>query len=391
MTREDVLNDVLTLKGDNWLLELPTGFGKSKLAIEKAKQYKATNILLVVNRNVHKENWEQEFNKWWKNRKVTITKTTYVSLPKYKGTYDFCIMDEAHHLSERCREALCDFNIKHCILLSATVKKELKDSLNEVFGNLTIYTKTLRSAITNDILPDPKVYLIRLQLDNYFNTETIVRNPKAKGTPIKISWKDRHKYSKIKKHPVIIYCTPKNYLEDSDNQIEYWKNVYLNIHRNSAKNMWLSLCSKRLRWLSDKKTPYIITLLKYLDNYRTLTFCNNITQTELLGKYCINSKNKDSIQNLELFNNHNIDHITACNILNEGMNLIDCQVGVYANLNSSDTIIKQRIGRLLRHPKPVVIIPYYANTRDEELVHKMMEDYNKDLIISTDDYKNIRI
>jgi superfamily II DNA or RNA helicase len=62
------------------------------------------------------------------------------------------------------------------------------------------------------------------------------------------------------------------------------------------------------------------------------------------------------------------------------MNLTDCQVGIYANLNSSETIIKQRIGRLLRHKNPVIIIPYYKNTRDEELVNKMLENYNEDLV-----------
>ena len=67
-------------------------------------------------------------------------------------------------------------------------------------------------------------------------------------------------------------------------------------------------------------------------------------------------------------------------MLNEGMNLVDCRVGIYANLNSSDTIIKQRTGRLLRHPNPIIIIPYYKRTREEELVDKMLKDYNPELV-----------
>ena len=62
------------------------------------------------------------------------------------------------------------------------------------------------------------------------------------------------------------------------------------------------------------------------------------------------------------------------------MNLIDCQVGIYASLNSSDTMIKQKLGRLLRHPNPVLIIPYYNNTREEEIIEKMLEDYNPELV-----------
>lgn len=38
------------------------------------------------------------------------------------------------------------------------------------------------------------------------------------------------------------------------------------------------------------------------------------------------------------------------------------------------------VKRLLRHKHPIVIIPYYKNTREEELVAKMLEEYNKESI-----------
>ena len=43
MTREDILKEILSLKGNNLLLELPTGVGKTKLSIEKIKQLKGKN------------------------------------------------------------------------------------------------------------------------------------------------------------------------------------------------------------------------------------------------------------------------------------------------------------------------------------------------------------
>ena len=81
-----------------------------------------------------------------------------------------------------------------------------------------------------------------------------------------------------------------------------------------------------------------------------------------------------------MFNTGKIKHITACDMLNEGMNLTDCRVGIYANLNSSDILIKQKTGRLLRHKHPVIIIPYYKGTREQEIVEKMLENYNPDLV-----------
>ena len=78
-------------------------------------------------------------------------------------------------------------------------------------------------------------------------------------------------------------------------------------------------------------------------------------------------------------------------MLNEGMNLVNCQIGIYANLNSSETIIKQRTGRLLRHKNPIIIIPYYENTRDEELVDRMLENYNPELITTVNSIYEIKI
>ncbi len=379
MTREQVLEDIKTIPNKNILLTFPTGFGKSRNAIERVKHLSRNNgtLLIVVPRNVLKVNWTEEINKWWKNCKLNITFTTYVSFPKYKGTWDFVIFDEAHHLSERCREALCDFNIKHSILLSATVKKELKEELKEVFDDLYYYDISLRKAINNNILPDPTVYLLPLELDNKIPNERIINNPKAKGKIIYSSWAERWNYLKIKNNPVHIFCTQSQYVLNLNKKIDWFKKKR---HIESFRNKWLRLCGDRLKYLSDCKIPTVLKILEHCNSERTLTFCNNIEQTQKLGEYCINSKNKESLRNLRLFNLGTITHITACNMLNEGCNLVNCRIGIYANLNSSETIIKQRVGRILRHPNPIIIIPYYKGTREEEIVKKMIEDYNSQLI-----------
>lgn len=73
------------------------------------------------------------------------------------------------------------------------------------------------------------------------------------------------------------------------------------------------------------------------------------------------------------------------------MNLVNCRVGIYANLNSSEIIIKQRLGRILRHKNPVIIIPFYKDTREEELVQKMLEDYNPELIKIINNITDIKL
>lgn len=323
MTREDIQKEIISLKGTNWLLELATGLGKSKLALDKVRSLSKTkkNLLIVVPRNVHKQNWKDEIKKWWPRCKWDITFTTYVSLPKYVGKWDFIIFDECHHLSSRCRAALNDFDIEHSVLLSATVNKNMKEELVKVFNNLTFYKRGLRDVIEDEILPDPKVYLWPLTLKTDLPTEVIIKNKSSKKPIVECSWVTRGKYIWQKEFPVKIYCTQRQYLTDLDNQIKYWKKRYMTTRAPMAQNRWLKLCGDRLKWLSDKKVGLLYQLLEYLKDCRTLTFCNSIDQTEKLGEYCINSKNAASVSYLEDFNNGKIDHITTCNMLNEGRHI----------------------------------------------------------------------
>ena len=262
--------------------------------------------------------------------------------------------------------------------------------ITSFFSNIRIFSTTIKEAINQEVLPNPKVFLIPLYLNTNNNSEIIVKNPKKKKE-INCLYQNRWQYLKNKEYKINIYCTQEQYLLDLNNQIEYFKKQYMYNRNEILKNRWLYLSGERLKWLSNKKIPYIQTILKKVETERTLVFCNNIAQTEYLGKYCINSKNKQSSEYLNDFNNKKIHHITACNMLNEGMNLVDCRIGIYANLNNSDIIIKQRLGRILRHKNPIIIIPYYKNTREEELVNKMLEDYDEDLITIISDIKDLKI
>ena len=396
MNREEVRDSILNISTShkNILIELPTGYGKTKQALDIVKKHikLGEKILIVIPRIVLINSWKEEIKKWKLEKYLSyVTFTTYVSLPKHADKWELIIFDECHHLSERCRESLTSFTINRSILLSATVKLSIKDELREVFDNLYCYKISMREAIDNEVLPDPTIYLLPLTLNNSIQTETIVKNPKGHTPAIITDWNNRWSYIKQKDRKVLIKCTERQYYSDLDSQIEWFKNKYMRSNNDIFRNKWLRLAGERLKWLSNSKNKTVYNILKKLDKERTLTFCNSIEQTELLGSYCINSKNKNSLNILDKFNSGKINHITACNMLNEGMNLVNCRIGIYANLNSSETIVKQRLGRLLRHKNPIVIIPYFIDTREEELVNKMLEDYNEDLIKIITDINEIKL
>lgn len=386
ITREIVREDILSLSNSSILAELPTGFGKSKLALDvvndRVINRTVTKVLIVVPRLVLIQNWKDEIIKWGYEKWLNMFDfVTYVSLPKkiYESpVWDMIVFDEAHHLSERCREAVKDVTILNSILLSATVSREMRRELQVLFPDLHITKITTKQAIQEEVLPDPRVFLIPLSLNRTSVTHEIVKNPSQK-IEVKVSYADRWKWKGVKNRRIVIPCTQGQYYDDMSSMIDWYKKKMFN---ETFKNLFLRKSGERLKWLSDQKTAYVKHLLDLLDKERILTFCNGIPQTGELGKYCINSSKskKENEANLEKFNSGKIKHITACNMLDEGMNLTNCRVGVYAVLNSSDRMIAQKLGRLLRHPDPVIIIPYYKGTRDEELVNKMLENYNPALV-----------
>lgn len=391
MTREQIRNDILNLKSKYILAELPTSVGKTRVALEFMNDKKATgNILIVIPRLILIDNWKKEFIKWGYEPYLTqVTFTTYISLPKYtKGkVYDLVIFDECHHLSERAREAAEELISNYILLLSATVNRTLKKEFKMLFPQLECYKISMREAIDEDILPDPEVFLIPLELNNKV-TETMIINPKAKKTT-EVSFTYRFMARKDKNTKYIIKCTQQEYYSDLSAMVDFYKRNYFHTNNQAIYFRWQQKAKERLMWLSGLKNNVVLQLLEKLKDKRTLTFCNGIEQTEILGKYCINSKNTESDSILEDFNNEKINHITACNILNEGANLTNCQVGIFVSINSSDTMRIQKLGRILRHKEPKIFIIYYKDTREEELVLEMLENYNSELVTVVSNLKEL--
>lgn len=392
MNRDSVREDILAIPNKAVLLLLPTGYGKSLMGMDLCLRDNPQSILIVVPRVVLIQNWKDEFKKWGNDEYLDrVTFSTYAGLHKVSDIHFSCvILDEAHHVTPRVQDLLTYITYDKIIMLSATVKRDLKCGLRDMFPDLYCYKVNMKEAIETKVLPDPVIYLLPLTLDNKYNTENIVKHSSGK-TSVTCSYKDRWNYMRNKNIKLTIKCTQLQKSVETNSEINFWKGKYMSTGDEMFKNKWLHLAGQRLKWLSNLKNPIVLSLLALFKNERVLTFCNSIDQTVELGRNCINSKNKDAVKVLESFNKGDIRHITACNMLNEGINLINCRIGIYANLNSSEIIIKQRLGRILRHKSPVIVIPFYKGTREEKLVTKMLEDYNPKLIHIVENITDIKI
>ena len=395
MTREDLrvaVKEALT-KSNNIAIQAGTGIGKSKLALEllyelSTRQLGTLKVLIVVAERAHIGNWHAEMIKWNLSFGSAII-ICYASLKKYVDTeWDAIIFDEAHHLGSDLRlDIFSTLKAKNMIFLSATLKDSLLWELSQYCGHIESVKMGLQEAFNSNILPEPKIRLISLTLDNKNYTETVIqeRGYKSKRKCITCNYPDRWKYLKNKREysnlTLTIRCTQQQKYDFLSEQFIYYKNQYMRTRNEAIKNKWLQYGSKRKMYLGLLKTDYVKDVLETVKDKRFICFCTNIEQAEALGgKNAIHSKMKNPLEIIDKFNNKEIDNLFAVGMLKEGMNLNDIQVGIIVQLDGQEISFIQKFGRTLRAESPIQYIIYYRGTRDEEYLNKALESINKDYI-----------
>ena len=402
MTREELYNQGLESAKQNTRLAFlwSTGVGKSKMAIGIANYLSENNselkVLLVVAETAHKDNWKEEFKKWKLNKKINITIECYASLKNYQNTqWDLIIFDEAHHLGSDLRlEMLRTISAQNIILLSATLQDQLLYALQNIFGQFKVSRVTLQDAIQWGILPEPKIYLYALTLDNTRYTETIIEEWGKKNKEISIHctysqrWeyiKNRKKYPNIK---LIISCTQQQKYDYLTTQFNHYKTLYLNTRQINFRNKWMQAGSVRKRFLGECKTVYAEHLINEFrkKNKRFICFCSSINQAEELGKILksknniIHSKKQKTQDIINKFNSKELNELYCVSMLVEGQNLNNIEAGVIVQLDGEERVFLQKFGRVMRADSPVQYIFYYKGTRDEEYLNKAIEGIDKKYI-----------
>ena len=392
MHRRHINKRAIQLAQDNNLvaLEWATGVGKSKAALDIFKTLHTHepefSVLLVVAELAHIKNWQDEADKWGYNSMYNehVFVTTYASLKhQVSKFFDIIILDEAHHVGSDLRlDFIQKIGFDKMILLSATFGQELLPQLEaRLQQKIIVDTITLRNAIDWDILPDPSIYLIPLQLDNNTNSETITEEwgTKQKRRTIHCKYEDRWTYIANKKvHTdvsLIITCTPMQKYSFISDKIEYLKKMTFRTNNQGIRNKWLQMGSQRKRFLGDMKTEVAREVLKSIEGKRFICFCSSIEQANELGNgNAIHSKKDDPAMTIEQFNTGQIDSLFAVGMIKEGQNLTDIEAGVIIQLDGTERQFIQKFGRSLRAKDPIQYIFYYEHTRDQEYLDKILEE-----------------
>lgn len=395
MTREQIDKDCLdiALNDKNKIIayELATGIGKSKISLNIIHNFWLQNpnikVLLTIIELAHIDNWKAEINKWGYNHLLDcISIETYASLKKHKNLkYDFIILDEAHHIGSDIRmDILNNISFYKLFLLSATLGNDLKVNLENLFKEKVIsYSISLQKAIDYGILPVPKIFLIPLTLNNIRLDQTLVkeRGKKELRKVVNCKYEDRWKYLKDKTNYanliLNISCTQLQKYQNYCEEFEYYKKQYFITQKEVIKNKWLQTGNQRKKYLGELKTVHAYKLLKTLKDKRYICFCSSIEQADLLGNTnAIHSKKDNSLEIINKFNTKEISNLFAVNMLQEGQNLKDIEVGIIIQLDGVDRAFIQKFGRSLRAEDPVQYIFYYKNTKDEEYLKNILENIN---------------
>lgn len=381
MTREEIKEKVLANKSKALLLELATGVGKTYLAIEKLKQLNPKNVLVIVPKRVLVDNWKAEFKKF--GAEDVLAKTTiicYPSVKKYIGKWDAVVLDEAHNITPAVILESRKNVVENYIYLSATLPREKSEYLKHLskdHGGMDRIKVSISDAIDSEILPQPKFIHHKLDLRDYNHVECIYhKKMKSSNKDVKtIDYVDYPRFvSKRNRNmpDLKIRCNPTQYLEILEDSIEYAKNRYEAYGTVTYKNIWMSLCRQRLVFFASLKTQYGQSLIE--KGKRCIIFCGDIKQATAFSKHHIVSKDKSSVENLKKFNNEEIDILSSCNILNEGVNITNCPMAIFLKIDGSQVKFVQKIGRSLRHKEPEIHLVYFKGTREEVLINKMLEE-----------------
>jgi len=158
---------------------------------------------------------------------------------------------------------------------------------------------------------------------------------------------------------------------------DYWSRRVMEAATPKSKMMATIMRMKKLMEFKSKE-EYAKKLLQNTTE-KCILFANTIEQARNICEHTYDSKNPDSITNLEMFGKGDITKLSCVLQLSEGINIPNLKEGIIMHSYGNERKSSQRIGRLMRlNPKETstIHILCYAGTTDERWVRDALADYD---------------
>ena len=349
MTRDELKKYInAEIKEDNksYILNLPTGYGKSALSLHIVNKIKGRNpkVLLLIAEKAHRNNWKLEIEKYLK-KKIDLRIECYQSLHKLKdSSFDIVIADEAHHLNTDKRlQLFYTISLSYSIFLSATFNKKFKELLSSRYNSIE-FSVDLQTAIDNNTLPTPRILILYSDIPK---TDSIYELRIGRtNNPLTIRCK-YYEYRKVKlKNPnatIIASATFEECCKYYKSLRKYYAERKAYDFSRATRDKYLRAVLNEKRFLGENKTNILIGYAQKFRqaNKRFLIFSTSINQAEKIGN-ALTSKSKNQSKIINDFNEGLTNELITVNMLQEGQNLVNTEVGFIAQVDASDRSMIQK-------------------------------------------------
>lgn len=370
MTKEQINNEALavlkTFKRSS--AHLSVGVGKTKLGLNhfelvlrkvQEKLFRDAKALVVAPRKKIIEGWKEEAEKWGLEHLLeNITFSTYRSLTKQDLDYDVIYLDECHSLKNSHNSYLKNFQ-GYILGLTGTAPAYENSEKGKMVATYcpVKYTYLTDEAVNDKLLNDYKiiVHLLELSTDNTFKVE--IKDKKTKK--VTKSW-----MTSEKKH------------------YDYYTTRCNEASTPKSKSFAGIMRMKQMHKFPTKD-EYARDLLMS-SNEKCILFANEKKQADNLCDHSYHSGNKNSKENLKMFEDGTITKLSCVDQLSEGANISGLKEIIIMHSYGNNRKAQQKLGRALRlspEDTATIHILCFNNTVDWKWVKNALSHLNQDKIV----------
>jgi superfamily II DNA or RNA helicase len=341
------------------------GVGKTRLCLEHfqlvVNKYQKENeqaraLAVAPGRKIIK-GWHEEADKWDMNHLIEhVDFSTYRSLNKQDLDYDVIYLDECHSLKMSHNPWLKNFKGIIIGVTGTPPKWPNSDKAKMINAYCPIrYTYLIDDAIDDKILNDYTITVHMLELSKAKNHKIEFKDKKGNVTK---SW-----YTSEAEHY--------NYLTDRINSSDNPKQrQFSSIMRMTAMKTFATKDDYAKKLFNESKV-------------KTILFANEQKQADKLCKHSYHSNNKDSEENMRMFEDGTITKLSCVLQLSQGANIKGLKQCIILHAYGNNRQAAQRIGRMLRlNPDDVAHIDIlcFKETQDVKWVKEALESFDQSKI-----------
>ena len=392
VSREELAQAVAALSDqyNHFLFDVVMRTGKSMLFTELCKKWEGKILILSAAESTNKQ-WKENLEKYNSQLVDRVDIYCYHSLHKLdRNAYDIIGLDEYElSRSEKRSSQIFEFNPKHWVAMSGTLsfedRQEFRLLTNNKFYNVKV---DLSQAVKWGILPQPKVYAVKLEFDNTKRYLLYHKGKDKKKRNDIVSFENRWESIKDSSVNTLIQCTEQEYNELLEADYQYAKSLYEQRSTEAFRLRWLKKGNERKQFYGSIKPKHFRKLFSQLpEDARCLIFCVDIKQADLLNEeFSVHSQKAGSLDLVEEFNNKNISKLFTIRMLDRGVDFVDVDYVIIIQQSGKQNSPMQQMGRSLLSVAPKIITFYYPGTQDEKYVQNFLSNFEPEWVV----YKTLK-